>query len=165
MTMPAQPTQPSHRPRRIALIIIGVVLTVVVGLGVLLAITHGPAPSPALDRTDPAAVGAEFLRRYASGDPAVCDLATVDLHSQLAREGRCTATTATGTASTVTTLFSKACGDRAGLQAQVAPAGRLTKPFAVVTLAVLSQQWAVTAVTPIEDRAALRPYACAAAGG
>ncbi|WP_157495421.1 hypothetical protein [Kutzneria sp. 744] len=119
----------------------------------------GPSP---LDRGDARAVGVEVLRRQAVGDATMCALASPELLPTLRREGRCTVGAPGEPAPAITVLFSKVCGDRAGVEAQIEPAGRDGKPFAFVGLSQGADGlWSVRGVTMFTDRDGLGPYECA----
>jgi hypothetical protein len=140
-------------------IVAGVITAVVLG-------TSPTGPTP-LDRGDAKAVGAEMLRRQAIGDPGACELASPELLPSLRRAGSCTTgSTHAGPAPAITVLFSQICGDRAGVQAQLAPAGRDGKPYAFVSLSQNSDgTWSVRNIAMFADRDGLRPYQCASGSG
>lgn len=155
-------------PRRRLMFITAVVAVLVVTAGVVLAAVLGSSPTgPApLDRADARAVGVEMLRRQAVGDPSACGLASPELLPTLRRAGTCTAGAASGPAPTIKVLFSQVCGDRAGVQAQLDPAGRDGKPYAFVSLSQDKDgMWSVFKIAMFTDGAGLRPYQCASGSG
>jgi hypothetical protein len=123
----------------------------------------GSSSAPSLDRTDPNAVAAAFLQRYAVHDPSVCGLVAPSLQPRFTSDGRCSGLA--GGAATVT-VITKAivCGNRAGYAAQVSPPGQLGKPYASVGLELDGTTWSVRSLLPLSDRSVIQPYNCASSG-
>ncbi|EWM19744.1 hypothetical protein [Kutzneria sp. 744] len=157
-------SRPSPGLRLVAAVV--VVLVAVVGVVLAVVFSSSPARPAPLDRADARAVGLEMLRRQAIGDPSVCGLASPELLATLRRAGTCTTGVASGPVPTITPLFSQVCGDRAGVQAQLDPAGRDGKPYAFVSLSQGTDgMWSVRNVAMFTDRDGLRPYQCAPGAG
>lgn len=161
---PQTPQQPQAVPadrRRRRWIAGGIAAVAVLAVAVVLwLILGGTGSAPGVDRGDPAATATEFIHRYATHDPAVCELATPQFRAVLDREGRCGGARR-GDNPRVEVLFAKTCGARAGLWAQVDPAGEIVKPFVNVGVEQSGDQWAVRSVLPIADRGVIQPYECA----
>lgn len=149
-----EPTQPRRRRGwLIAGLATGGVLLAAGGLAVGLAVSG-------VDRTDDAAVSRAFLTRYATGEASVCELATAELRSQLASDGRCRGE-ATGQQPQVRIQHIKACGDDALAWVQVTPPGQLGKPYASVGMDRVDGQWAVDSLRPMSQPMPVQPAPCA----
>jgi len=151
------------RRRRTMVIAGGVVALALLGAGVAaISGAFDDAPGGELDLTQQSSVATTFVQRYALRDPAACDLATEALRASLARGGRCGGVVTAGAAPTVTVLVSRTCGNRHGFSAEVTPPGAIGGRYLSVGLELDGARWAVRTVLPLNDRAAIRDYDCAA---
>lgn len=95
-----------------------------------------------LDRSDDAAVARAFAQRYATGAGSACELATAQLRSELADDGRCRGESQ-GQQPQVTVDYSKVCGDDSQVWVRVNPPAQVGKPYASLGLDRLQDGWAV----------------------
>lgn len=140
--------------------------TVALFLGAGVALAVGVAgigwwASSGTDRTDPTSTTTEFLTRYATHAPQVCELTTSKLRGEFTGDGRCTGQ-AGGQEPAVEIFSAKVCGDKALARAEVYPAGQVGTRYALVGLDLVDEQWSVRSVRPIQDRsvATATPGAC-----
>ncbi|MCK2239985.1 MULTISPECIES: hypothetical protein [unclassified Crossiella] len=131
----------------------------VVATASVLALVLGEGP----DLSDPQSVAISYAARYVSGDPVVCQYVTGTVRLDLESQGRCAGNPAMGVAHPrVQVILPVVCPTHAGFDLEVTPSLETGKPYVHIRLLQDNGQWRVKSVLPLADRAAIRPYSCAA---
>jgi len=156
----AEPAIAQWRPGRPVVAAAAVVMVLLLVAAWVLGMRNGP---DGVDWSDPAAVGAGFVRRYAVHDPAACELVTSALRSRLDAEGRCAGPTR-GVAPRLGVFASVTCGGVHSFDVVVAPQGEFGRRFVSVGLERAELVWRVRSVVPIGDCRVMAPPACGGGG-
>ncbi|NUT94101.1 MAG: hypothetical protein HOY78_18970 [Saccharothrix sp.] len=133
----------------------------------MITLTSGDGESNThrMDKSSPTEVGVAFVKGYAVGDGAICDLAEQRFRDRLTRERRCDHPSDTaGPAASV--FFERTCAHRTGMGIELPEQGRFDGRYVRVSLERDAEgRWLVVAVRAAQSRDEIPSYECAIPSG
>jgi hypothetical protein len=139
----------------------GVTAAVLAILVIAIASDAGDSEAHQTDKSSPTEVGVAFVKGYAVGDGAVCDLADQRFRDRLTSEGRCDHPSDAAYPAT-SVFFEKTCAHRTGLGIELTEQGRFDGRYIRVSLERNAEgRWLVVAVRAAQSRDEIPSYECA----